>query len=299
MNIQLPKRLHLKSFDALYDRLHRLAANEALHVDMEDLEFAEPAGLLPLVCVLRNHVAAGGAVSIQSLPKSNDVCGYLERVNFYRLLSCGCGHKHGKRTNSDEFIEISEVGSHSLPGSTKTKLHSLFGTRVDVTGEAGDSFLTACAELVDNTRHAYNVAVEPQAVAWPTALILGQYYEQSNTLHVTVCDSGIGIMRSLGAKDPQIGFSSDKEAIDRALVLGMKAASHPGKGVGLAAITRFMSQNGGTLAIRSGLCSSIRTPYRRHKKVPFWKGTVVSLEIRGARSIDISEVIAKMAGKVR
>lgn len=295
MLIQLPSHLKLRTFDIPYARLHHLAPNEALHLHMDGLRFAEPAGLLPLVCVLRNHVAAGGALAIESFPADTDVCGYLERMGFYQLCNCTCPHNPSRRRQNDNFIEITEIGETLLTESTKKKLNSLIRGKVDIKDAAGNSFLTACGELVQNTRHAYNLAVEPQAAAWPPALILAQYYEHVNSLHFTVADCGIGIRRSLGAKDPEDTYRNEQAAIDRALVLGMKG-DNTGKGVGLAAIRRFMDQNRGTFSIRSGECLSIRTPDRRHRKAPPWKGTVVSLEIRGARNVDISSIIEQMSG---
>ncbi len=296
MQVNLPTRLHLTSFDDIYRRLHRTEPDEPLILSMAGLKFAEPAGLLPLTCVLLNHIKKGGTVTIQSYPPDVSVCGYLERMNFYRLVKCPCPHTPGKRTDNDSFIEITEIDGN-LPESVKNKLHSLFEARVDVSDATGKSFLAACGELVQNTRHAYNQAVEPQAADWPPALILAQYYEPPvNSLHVVVADSGIGIRRSLGAKDPQDIFDSDKKAIERALILGMRGDGS-GKGLGLAAIARFMARNKGRFSIRSGKCLSVQSPSRQHRKVLGWKGTVVSLEIKGASKIDISGIMEKMAGK--
>ena len=296
MRVHLPARLRLTNFDDLYGQLHHLPQSESLELHMERLAFAEPAGLLPLVCVLRNHVIAGGALTIRTFPQDSDVCGYLERINFYKLVGCPCPHEPGRRTHNDAFIEITEIGGTSSDRRVGNKLTSLLKGRVDVKNATGESFLSACGELVDNTRHAYNPAIEPQAKNWPLALILGQYYPESNTLHVTVADCGIGILRSLGAKDPEQTFDKDSEAIDRALVLGMKGTGSLGKGMGLAAIQRFMKQNGGIFAIRSGECLTTRSARRKkHRYRANWKGTVVSLEINGARNIDISCIIQKMA----
>jgi hypothetical protein len=293
MHIHLPQRLHLTDFDSLYRHLHNLAQSEPLHLHMDGLRFAEPAGLLPFVFILRNHIAAGGTILIDSFPANLDVCGYLERVGFYKFANCPCPHRPGRRTQNDTFIEIAEIGAPLLSEAIKDKLYSLIEGKVDVKDAVGNSFLTACGELVQNTRHAYNVAVERQASVWPPALIFAQYYEHPNILHFTVADCGVGIRRSLGAKDPEDTFKNERDAIDRALVLGMRGDAS-GKGLGLAAIRRFMHQNGGKFSIRSGECLSILTPHRRHTKVPAWKGTVVSLEIRGARNIDISSIIEAM-----
>jgi hypothetical protein len=299
MNIHLPNQLHLRSFDTVFKALQRLSPTDHLDLHMNQLEFAEPAGLLPFVCILRNHLRGGGALTIRSFPQSLDICGYLERIDFYKLARCSCPHQPGKRKSSDTFIEITEMDENSLSGAVRTKIHSLVKGRVELKDAAGDSFVTACAELVDNTRHAYNKAVSEQAADWPPALILAQYYQPSNTLHVTVADCGVGITRSLEAKDPHDASKRDRQAIDLALILGMRGVDRSGSGMGLAVITKFMKQNRGVFAIRSGESLFIQSPPRRHHyNVPPWKGTVVSLEINGARNTDISSIIGQMGPKV-
>lgn len=92
-------------------------------------------------------------------------------------------------------------------------------------------------------------------------------------------------------------YKTEKHAIDAALLLGMKGPadrSGTGRGLGLAAIRRFMSKNGGRFSIRTGGCLTIITPHKREHNVSPWKGTVVSLEIRGGRTVDISDIIVKM-----
>jgi hypothetical protein len=299
MNIHLPNQLHLRSFDTVFKALQRLSSTDQLDLYMNQLEFAEPAGLLPFVCVLRNHLKSGGSLTIRSFPQNLDICGYLERINFYQLARCSCPHQPGRRKNSDAFIEITEMDGNVLSQSVRAKIHSLIEGRVDLKNAVGESFVSACGELVDNTRHAYNEAITEQAADWPPALILAQYYEHSNTLHVTVADCGVGITRSLGAKDPQDASKGDRQAIDRALILGMKGVNRSGKGLGLAAIKKFMKQNGGVLGIRSGSTFYVqRSHHRRHHNVDTWKGTVVSLEINGARNTDISSIIGEMGPKV-
>lgn len=296
MNITVPGKLTLTSFDSVYARLSKLAPTEPLQLDMSSLQFSEPGGLLPLVCVLRNHVRAGGNLVIQSFPDP-DACGYLERMNFYDVLGARCPHSpKRRRSGGDRFIEITEIADPKLSERTKDKLHSLVKGKVEIKGAIGASFLTACGELIENTRHAYNVSVDPLAESWPSALVLAQYYEHSNMLHFAVADSGIGIRRSLGAKDPNL-YPTERHVIQAALVLGLSGAVSPGKGVGLAAIQRFMARNGGRFSIRTGPCLAVITPssQKRAYNVSPWKGTVVTLEIRGGREVDISDIIKAMS----
>jgi hypothetical protein len=295
MLITLPSKLMLVGFDTLYKMLAKVPTNEPLELDMSALKFAEPAGLLPFVCFVRKHIRAGGAVAVSAFPAKPEVCGYLERINFYQLIGCPCPHGPGARLSSeDKFIEITEITSGQLTEKTKHSLYSLAKAKMEINSSAGKSFLTACGELIHNTRHAYNVSVDPQADSRPSALVLAQYYRHSHTLHFTVADCGVGIHRSLSAKDPN-KFKNEKQAIHAATILNVKSPVAIGRGVGLAAIRRFMRRNGGRFTLTSGAWSVVFTPYKRNSKIPVWNGSIISLEIKCNKNVDLSTIIKGMA----
>jgi hypothetical protein len=296
MKITISRELTLRNVESLLSSMNRLSSVDQLDVDTRKLVWTEPAGLLPFTSRLKAHILGGGQVAITHFPASVEACGHLERMNFYEILGLSCPHEHPAHPASDHrFIEITGIGFHDFSDKVKGKLDNLVSAHVPVGGRLGASFLTACGELVENTKHAYNIAVDAQASKWPQALIQSQFYEDKNSLHICVADNGIGIKRSIGAKDPDM-YKDDKTAIDAALVLGMRGGigSLSGKGLGLAAIRRFMKANKGAFSIRSGECLAFITPKRRTYKVPAWKGTVVTLEIRTDRDVDISAIIKRL-----
>jgi hypothetical protein len=216
-------------------------------------------------------------------------------MNFYDGLDV-CSHEHtNPDADAERYVGIVETGSPTLPEAVKAKLNRLVKQNPSLRGSAGLSFLTICAELIQNTKHAYNRLVERQAENWPPALFLAQYYRDEGLLHVCVADCGIGLKRSIGAKDPDL-YDTDRVAIDAAIVLGMRGGTGrvEGRGMGLAAIKRFMARNGGMFSIRSGECLAILEPSKKHYVSPSWKGTVVSLEIRTHRNVDMSAIIEKL-----
>jgi hypothetical protein len=291
----LPAKLTAESFDRLHSRLVTLEKNEALELDLSGLEFAEPAGLVPFACFLRNHIRGGGRVQIRAFPVRETFCGHLHRIGFYKLLGCACNHVPAhKPTDNDKFIAITEISSAVLTEPIKKQLISLTNATVDIKGPTGDSFLTACGELIQNTRHAYNVAVDQRAEMWPGAMLQAQYHRKTNTLHFTVADCGVGVHRSLCAKDPT-AYKDAKDSIIAATYLNIRTPIGPGKGVGLAAIRKFMKLNGGRFSIRSGEWSISFPPHKRSSKITVWNGSVVSLEIRGSRKVDIGAIIEGMA----
>jgi K+-sensing histidine kinase KdpD len=129
---------------------------------------------------------------------------------------------------------------------------------VEATEESRSSFIDSSGELVSNTRHAYNLALEPGVKARPRALLQAQFYPQSETVKFCVCDCGIGIKRSMegvGGKHP-----SHLDAIDSALALRNKGDNSDGKGLGLATLQSFVRKNGGILS----------NPVRRCAESPAW-----------------------------
>lgn len=296
MKITLSHELTIRNVEAILTSLKRLGVGDRLDVDMRSLVWTEPAGLLPFTSRLKAHIAGGGQVMITHFPNSVDACCHLDLMKFYETLGTPCTHQHPAHPASDHrFIEITEISSPELSNRAKGKLDNLVSAHVSIDGKLSESFLLACGEIVQNTKHAYNPIVDPQAAKRPHALVQSQFYAEKKSLHICVADSGIGIKRSIGAKDPDT-YKDDKTAINAALVLGMRGGLGPlsGKGMGLAAIRRFMDANKGTFSIRSGECLAFITPRWKTHKVPAWNGTVVTLEIRTDRDVDISAIIKKL-----
>ena len=295
MKIKLPEILSLHSVEPLLESINNnLAPNEDIHLDLSIVRRTYPGGLLPLVSILRSHIRGAGRVQIDAYPQIEQ-CNYLLGMNFYTGLQ-QCEHAHEQPDpDAERYVGIMEIGTPTLPEPAKVKLTRLVKQNESLRGKIGLSFLTICAEIIQNTKHAYNSIVDPQAAKWPPALFQAQYYRDEGLLHVSVADCGVGLKKSIGAKDPDL-YDTDRVAIGAAIVLGMRggAGKVEGRGMGLAAIKRFMARNGGTFSIRSGECLAILEPRKRYYEAPNWKGTVVTLEIKIHKSVDIGAIIEKL-----
>lgn len=295
MKIKLPDILSLRSVEPFLASINsNLARNEDIHLDLSAVRRTYPGGLLPLVSILRSHIRGGSRVQIDAYPPMEQ-CSYLSGMNVYSGLQ-QCNHAHQEpHRDAERYVDIIEIGTPTLPEAAKAKLMRLVKQNESLRGNLGLSFLTICAEIIQNTKHAYNLIVDPQAGNWPPALFQAQYYRDEGLLHVCVADCGVGLKRSIGAKDPDL-YDTDRVAIGAAIVLGMRggAGKVEGRGMGLAAIKRFMARNGGTFSIRSGECLAILEPKKRHYETPNWKGTVVTLEIKTHKTVDIGAIIEKL-----
>ena len=70
-----------------------------------------------------------------------------------------------------------------------------------------------------------------------------------NVVKIAVMDIGIGFRKSLSAR---FKFKNDIDAIDKALLHGASRYEDEGRGHGLAAVRRFVTQWNGKISIRSG-----------------------------------------------
>lgn len=100
----------------------------------------------------------------------------------------------------------------------------------------------AVNEVTDN--------VELHASAATPGIFCARLYPGSNRLEVAVVDQGIGIRASLGSAIPA---GSDGEAIAQALQRGVTRDPSVGQGNGLAGTKEIILQNGGDLALWSGV----------------------------------------------
>src|SRR5258707_11793983 len=120
MRITLPEILGLRSIEACL--AHNFAPNQEIQLDMSRLRRTYPAGLLPLVSVLRRHVSAGGRVQILEYPALAP-CNYLRGMNFYDDLEV-CSHEHtNPDADAERYVGIVETGSPTLPEAVKAKLN--------------------------------------------------------------------------------------------------------------------------------------------------------------------------------
>ncbi|WP_140162870.1 ATP-binding protein [Agreia sp. VKM Ac-1783] len=80
--------------------------------------------------------------------------------------------------------------------------------------------------------------------------------DETDTLRFAIADGGVGMRTSLAS----LGPTDDLEALDLAMTSGVSATQEIGRGFGLASMSRYVLERGGTFAIMSGSAFRIEGP---------------------------------------
>jgi anti-sigma regulatory factor (Ser/Thr protein kinase) len=224
-------------------------------IDLRDISFIDPYGMLGLLeigelCMLED------VKKTVLLPLSNEVCAYLERMDFFTYAN-RCfdleysapdlsGHYH-RSPDSDVLLEITPIEKsndiHAIVGTVRDRAQAILAIHLRYDDRAINSFIVALSEICQNvTEHSENKGF----------VGIQKYRFQSmnkNVVKIAVMDIGIGFRKSLSGR---FKLRSDLDAIDKALLHGASRYEDEGRGHGLAAVRRFVEQWQGKISIRSG-----------------------------------------------
>ncbi|MFH1626464.1 MAG: ATP-binding protein [Pseudomonadota bacterium] len=264
---------------------------DTLIVDMEDIEFIDPYGMVGIIefgCFLKTIEID----PLLNLPKSEAVLKYLERMDFLRFAlstyrvpgSCpALTETYLRSKGSDVLLEITKIENsddiHYIVGKVKSRAKSILEAHLHYDKKTTHGFIVALSEICQNIlEHSENTGF----------VGIQKYFYQrrlgKNVVKIAVMDLGIGIKNSLENKlSPLFGDKwSDIFAIEQALIHGTSRHSEAGRGHGLSAVRRFVTQWSGKVSIRSGTAKlAIIPPWDRDRSrrptLPFFPGTQLSL----------------------
>lgn len=224
-------------------------------IDLSGVSFIDPYGMLALLEI-------GELCQLEDirktviLPRSGEVCRYLDRMDFFghaeryftlEYASAGPSGKYLRSSDSDVLLEITPIEKsndiHFIVGKVRDRAHAILATHLGYDDRAVNGFIVALSEVCQNIiEHSENKGF----------VGIQKYRYQSlnrNIVKIAVMDVGIGFRKSLSVR---FTVKSDMEAIDKALLQGATRYEDEGRGHGLAAVRRFVSQWQGRLSIRSG-----------------------------------------------
>jgi hypothetical protein len=269
--------------------------DKLLELDLSSVEWSPPSGLVSLASMLNYVRSKGVEVVVVNYPPE-DTCSYYCRMDFFKCIGAETPCQTNRRSGAGRFIEISKLDDSELHDDITERLAALLESAPEASEISKQSFIDACGELVSNTRHAYDTGVDPEVIRRPAALIQAQYYPNVQQVEFCVCDSGVGIKASMEATDGN-GFASHIDAIEGALARGNRNTNQEGAGLGLAALTSYVRQNGGSFAIRSGDALKKRNRDRMTgtEKLAYWPGTIITLRLKVDSETDLSKSWERMA----
>lgn len=243
-------RLYEDTFEMFLSRVLTLD-----RIDMRDITFIDPYGMVGILEWGRFFSKEGERKELV-LPESEVVIKYLERMDFFKYAGryfsfdsrrTDRAEKYLRRSHSDVLLEITPIEKsddiHYIVGRVRKRAHSILARHLHYNKQAVGGFIVAlsevCQNIIEHSEHTGFVGIQ-------------KYYfkkQDRNVVKIAVTDLGIGFRASLSER---ADISSDIEAIEKALVHGYSRHREEGRGHGLAAVRRFVSQWNGKISIRSG-----------------------------------------------
>jgi anti-sigma regulatory factor (Ser/Thr protein kinase) len=223
-------------------------------IDLSSVSFIDPYGMVGLLeigelCQLED------VKKTIVLPRSDEVLKYLDRMDFFpfarRSFSLenpsGTTGKYQRSPDSDVLLEITPIEKsndiHFIVGKVRDRAQSILAAHLRYDERAINGFIVALSEVCQNIiEHSENKGF----------VGIQKYRYQSlnkNIVKIAVMDVGIGFRKSLSGR---FKLRNDLDAIDKALLHGASRYEDEGRGHGLAAVRRFVTQWQGKLSIRSG-----------------------------------------------
>jgi anti-sigma regulatory factor (Ser/Thr protein kinase) len=222
-------------------------------IDLGAVSFIDPYGMLGLLeigelCLLED------VKKTVILPRSIEVGRYLDRMDFFTfarryfsLEPLQPRSRSERAGGSDVLLEITPIERsgdiHFIVGTVRDRAQAILATHLHYDDRAINGFIVALSEVCQNIiEHSETRGyVGIQKYHYPAL--------RRNIVKIAVMDVGIGFRRSLSHR---FKLTSDHEAIDKALLHGASRHEDEGRGHGLAAVRRFVTQWDGRLSIRSG-----------------------------------------------
>lgn len=228
---------------------------EAQETDLHGVIFIDPYGMVGLL-ETGELLKSNGIQKTMILPQSEEVLKYLERMDFFRFadryftlrpFQPQISKKYLRNQSSDVLLEITPIEKsddiHFIVGKVKGRAHAILAKHLHYDERAINGFIVAlsevCQNIIEHSETKGFVGIQ-------------KYHFQGmnkNVVKIAVMDIGIGFRTSLSER---FSLKNDFEAIEKALLHGASRYAEKGRGHGLAAVRRFVSQWNGKLSIRSG-----------------------------------------------
>jgi anti-sigma regulatory factor (Ser/Thr protein kinase) len=239
-------------------------------IDLRGVSFIDPYGMLGLLEIGELCMLEDVRKSV-ILPQTGDVCAYLDRMDFFTFArryfslepsSPDASGKYQRSADSDVLLEITPIQKsddiHFIVGKVRDRAQAILATHLHYDDRAINGFIVALSEVCQNIiEHSENKGF----------VGIQKYRFQNlskNIVKIAVMDIGIGFKESLSSR---FKLRGDLDAIDKALLHGASRYEDEGRGHGLAAVRRFVTQWQGKLSIRSGTARlSIIPPWARGKE---------------------------------
>jgi anti-sigma regulatory factor (Ser/Thr protein kinase) len=256
--VTVPPYLDDKGIDSLAVGLGGWPPDRRLLFDARTTRWASPYGFTALLTLGQALRALGAEPPQLALPESDDVRSYWAKAGFFRYAAQDF-ELHGKvprrkpEDASDVLLPVTPIQAsgdvHEVMDRISEQAARILTGELHLDPRATPRFSMAlseaCQNVVEHAEAGGWVAVH--AYNWRKRL-------GRRVVVIAVSDAGIGFRTSLGPTEaPKHGDRwSDAVAVEAALIHSVSRYRDPGRGQGLAAIKKFVTDWKGKISIRSG-----------------------------------------------
>lgn len=255
-----------------------------LELDISNADNAHdvyPDYLLLIVSALRylDRFAIRPSGKINYNPKKIN---YISRMDFFTNLNVKFEEEIVRKDSTGKCIEISKFDKDSIfdiYNSIIKILHSFPSIELTIMQALGYCFY----ELLDNV---LNHSEEENG--W----VVAHYYKTESTIRIMICDTGIGIHKSLTTDPKNEHFKNFTEEEAIAECINDKVTNGKGMGFGLYSTSNLIKDCQSELMIYSGNKKLIfNQTSKTVTDISYWQGTAVFLKLRSDICIDPDKVV--------
>ncbi|MFQ6045377.1 MAG: ATP-binding protein [Gemmatimonadales bacterium] len=255
--VEVPSHFDHRSFDQ-FARACAVPGETRLLFDAHATTWASPYALVGLLVAGQSVVEGGAEIPLLAIPQDRDVAHYWARAGFFDQAQAWF-EIHGKvprvvpTGTSDVLLEITAIRGtddvHGVVEIVQERSQAILTHELNLDAAATMGFAMALSEACQNiVEHAGTSGwVAVQSYNWRRRL-------GRNVVVIGVADSGVGFRRSLEATQAaRFGDRwGDATALEAAVFQGASRFRDPGRGQGLAGVTRYLNRWSGKLSVRSG-----------------------------------------------
>lgn len=244
ININIDFRKNYSHFSLINDISIAFNANSGDHVDFyinlnNNILYSD---LLILIVVLINYLKSKLIhieIHLVDFNNYSEAAKYASRINFFKHLEIPVNEEFNRHNNSGKFTEIKTFDKDTIY-ELQDNINRIFLNNLHVDRQMLQMLYYCLNEILDN------VLVHSTK---PNGFACAQLFPSKNKIRLIICDTGIGIHKSLTSNSKYQNIS-EQETLNLCIKKGVTDGE--GIGFGLFASSEFIKENAGEMLIYSG-----------------------------------------------
>lgn len=294
MFLEGPRRLDEAGLELILSLAERAGTTKVGGLDLKDLRFVDPYGLLGLLSIGSSSAYRKGQIWGLTPPERPAVRSFMKRAGAWKrledsfLVDRRWEGEHREKVRGEwetPLLEVTPVRDpsdvHRAVSRVKGRTDRLLVGKLGYNAMAADRFTVALAEICQN------IVDHSESEGFVTA----QYYPPDRgrgTVRLAVTDVGVGVRRSLASRYAARFEKTwdDRTAVRLAFQRRVSRFDEPGRGLGLKLVAEMVRGWGGRMLLRSGTAAYAIHPgwgsRPRRSGLPPFPGTQINIFLPSA-----------------